>query len=54
MTCIAVGRDFESVAKLWIRDRKCKFVNIVNIVVLCSLWKTRNNMCFHRGGLGQG
>jgi hypothetical protein len=31
---------------LWIRDRKCKFVNIVNAVVLWSLWRTRNNMCF--------
>jgi hypothetical protein len=31
----AVGRDFESVAKLWIRDRKFKFVNIVNTALLC-------------------
>jgi hypothetical protein len=43
---ITVGRDFESVAKLWIRDKNCKFVNIVNAAVLWALWKTRNNLCF--------
>jgi hypothetical protein len=46
ITGIVVVRDFESVAELWIRDRKCKFVNIVYAAVLWSLWRTRNNMCF--------
>jgi hypothetical protein len=38
--------DFESIARLWLNDKKYKFVNILNAVVLWSLWKTRNNMCF--------
>jgi hypothetical protein len=42
-----VGKDFESIAKLWLNDKKYKYVNILNnVVVLWSLWKTRNNMCF--------
>jgi hypothetical protein len=38
--------DFESIVRLWLNDKKYKFVNILNAVVLWSLWKTRNNMCF--------
>jgi hypothetical protein len=29
-----------------VRDKECKFVNIFTAVVLWSLWKTRNNLCF--------
>jgi hypothetical protein len=38
--------DFESIVRLWLNDKKYKFVNILNAVVLWSLWKTRSNMCF--------
>jgi hypothetical protein len=41
-----VGRDFESMAKLWLNDKKCRFVNIVTSVVLWCLWEARNNICF--------
>jgi hypothetical protein len=41
-----VGKDFESIAKLWLSDKKYKYVNVLNAVVLWSLWKTRNNLCF--------
>jgi hypothetical protein len=41
-----VGKDFESIAKLWLNDKSYKFVNILNAVVLWSLWKTRNNCVF--------
>jgi hypothetical protein len=41
-----VGRDFESSAKLWIRDKKFKAVNLCNAAVLWCIWKTRNDICF--------
>jgi hypothetical protein len=41
-----VGKNFESIAKLWLKNKKCKFVNILNVVVLWSLWKIGNNFCF--------
>jgi hypothetical protein len=43
---VSVGRDFEYVASMWIRHKNCRFINVGNAVVLWSLWKTRNNMCF--------
>jgi hypothetical protein len=44
-----VGVDFESIAKLWLMDKKCKFINIFTVVILWCLWKTRNYMCFLAG-----
>jgi hypothetical protein len=41
-----VGMDFESMAKLWLNDKKCRFVNIVISVVLWCLWEARNNIFF--------
>jgi hypothetical protein len=41
-----VGMDFESMAKLWLNDKKCRYVNIATDVVLWCLWKIRNNICF--------
>jgi hypothetical protein len=34
MLSFRVGRDSESMAKLWLNDKKCRFVNIVTSVVL--------------------
>jgi hypothetical protein len=50
-----VGSDFESVAKLWLSDKKYKYVNVLNAIVLWSLWNTRNNLCFQfPSGWGRG
>jgi hypothetical protein len=46
MVGIQVGQDFESMAKLWINNKKFKLVNIFTSVVLWSLSRTRNNMIF--------
>jgi hypothetical protein len=43
---ISVGRDFESIAKLWLRDKQFKYINMCNAAVLWTLWKTRNDLCF--------
>jgi hypothetical protein len=32
-----VGMDFESTTKLWLDDKKCRFINIATSVVLCCL-----------------
>jgi hypothetical protein len=38
--------DFESMARLWIRDNKLKVVNVFYTVVILCIWKVRNNLCF--------
>jgi hypothetical protein len=42
-----VGADFESVARLWLCDKKFKALNICTTAVLWFLWKMRNLLCFH-------
>jgi hypothetical protein len=52
---ISVGRDFESIAKLWLRDKQFKYINMCNAAVLWTLWKTRMTFAFRiRTGEGQG
>jgi hypothetical protein len=34
---ISVGHDFESVAKLWLQNKKCR---LVNLCTAARLWKT--------------
>jgi hypothetical protein len=41
--------DFESMAKLWIRDKTLKVENALTTIVIWCLWKTRNDMCFCAG-----
>jgi hypothetical protein len=41
-----VGAGFESVAKLWIREKKIKIVNTCTTAVIWTLRKYRNEMCF--------
>jgi hypothetical protein len=43
---VSVGRNFESIAKLWLRDKHLKYINLCNAAVLWCLWKTRNDICF--------
>jgi hypothetical protein len=41
-----LGIDFESVAKLWLHDKKLKAINICTITALWAIWKFRNELCF--------
>jgi hypothetical protein len=38
--------DFESVAKLWLQNKKYKFVNLCPAAMLWTLWKSRNDLVF--------
>jgi hypothetical protein len=38
--------DFESMAKLWVRDTKLKAVNVFYTAVNWCIWKARNDLCF--------
>jgi hypothetical protein len=48
-----IGADFESVAGLWLCEKKFKALNICSSAILWSLWKMRNLLCF-QGGDGWG
>jgi hypothetical protein len=37
-----IGTDFESVAGLWLREKKFKSLNICTSAVMWYLWKMRN------------
>ena len=41
-----IGTDFESVAALWLANKKHLITNIVSSAVLWVLWKLRNLLCF--------
>jgi hypothetical protein len=41
-----VGKDYESVAKFWISNKKHLIANVMTSVVLWSLWNLRNKICF--------
>ena len=41
-----VGVDFESVASLWIANKKYMVCNIVTSTVIWVIWKLRNSLCF--------
>ena len=40
--------SFEKIANLWLSESKNEVVNVVHVVVMWELWKTRNNICFNR------
>jgi hypothetical protein len=46
ITDLPLITDFESMAKWWIRGKKCNSINVLYTVVLWSLWKLRNSLCF--------
>ena len=51
---VNIGKDFESVAALWLANKKHLITNIVSFAVLWVLWKLRNLLCFQgvsRNGL---
>jgi hypothetical protein len=43
---VDVMRDFESLAKWWIKGDNYNAINVLHAVVLWTLWKKRNNVCF--------
>jgi hypothetical protein len=46
VTDLPLITDFESMAKWWIKGKKCNSVNVIYDAVLWSLWKLRNSLCF--------
>jgi hypothetical protein len=41
-----IGTDFESVARLWVADKKYKVLNVCSAVALWAIWKLRSEFCF--------
>lgn len=41
-----IRKDYESVGKYWIANKKHRISNIVSSAVLWFLWKLRNEICF--------
>jgi hypothetical protein len=41
-----IGRNYESVAKCWLCNKKFGVVNVVTSAVCWALWKLRNDLCF--------
>jgi hypothetical protein len=46
MLGLSVGQNFESIAKLWLSDKKYKLVNVCTSAALWALWKTMNDILF--------
>jgi hypothetical protein len=51
LSCFLQGRPFtnESVAKLWISNKRNVVVNVVTYALMWSTWKLRNDLHFGRG-----
>jgi hypothetical protein len=43
---LELGTDFESVARLWISEKRHKIVNVCTSAALWAIWKLRNKFCF--------
>lgn len=41
-----LGANYESVAKMWLSNKKFQFANIITSAVIWCLWKMRNELCF--------
>jgi hypothetical protein len=50
ITNVNLGSDFESVAKLWINQKRHGVTNICTYAVFWSLRKLRNDLCFQGVG----
>jgi hypothetical protein len=46
ITNVDLRSDFESVAKLWINQKRHGVTNVCTSVVFWSLWKLKNDLCF--------
>jgi hypothetical protein len=47
---VVIQPDFESMAKWWLKNKKCQCINICTLAMLWSIWNTQNVLCF-QGGL---
>jgi hypothetical protein len=43
---IKMGKDYESIAKLWLCNKRYGVTNIVSSALCWSIWKLRNGLCF--------
>jgi hypothetical protein len=43
---VNIGSDYESIAKLWVANKKHLVTNVFSSAVLWTLWKLRNEICF--------
>lgn len=41
-----LGDDFESVARLWLANKRHGLTNVISSAVMWSLWKLRNEIFF--------
>jgi hypothetical protein len=46
---ISMGNDYESVARLWLCNKRFGIINIISLAVCWCLWKLRNHLCFQDG-----
>jgi hypothetical protein len=44
--CVDIGFDYESIARLWLCNKKHGVTNIVTSAVFWCIWKLRNAMIF--------
>ena len=43
---VNIGSDYESIARLWVANKKFFIANVISSAILWSLWKLRNEICF--------
>jgi hypothetical protein len=48
---VVIQPDFESMAKWWLKNKKCQCINICTLAMLWSLWNTQNVLCFQGGAI---
>jgi hypothetical protein len=46
---ISMGNDYESVARLWLCNKRCGIINIISSAVCWCLWELMNHLCFQDG-----
>jgi hypothetical protein len=43
---INIGLDYESIARLWLCNKRFDVANIISLALCWCLWKLRNGLCF--------
>jgi hypothetical protein len=41
-----LGRDYESIVKMWLCNKRYGVVNLITSAICWALWKLRNCLCF--------
>jgi hypothetical protein len=47
ITGVDIQSDFESMARMWLSEKRFGCLNVCTSAVLWALWKIRNDLCFH-------